>query len=251
MSNSPTKGYALFDLDQTLVPWDMQLLFANWLLNRQPARRIYLIFFLLALPLNRLLGAERMKRLFLAILHGLSPEELDQLGREFVDHYLPDLLYPEVVALLRQHQEKGDLTILTSASPYFYVRYIGAALGVDHTFGTEVVLDGLFPTFPTGNNKSENKICRLRPWLENNGHPINFPLPFSTSYTDSSADLPLILATKDVVLVNPSKRLLTTVTHNLNMSPKVLRPSRPFNSHFSHLKDAALMLFGLYPVRKK
>jgi len=29
-------GYALFDLDQTIVPWDTQLSFCNYVLKREP-----------------------------------------------------------------------------------------------------------------------------------------------------------------------------------------------------------------------
>lgn len=55
--NVDTKGgLALFDLDQTLVPWDTQLLFCNCVLREEPWRRVYLLVFLPFLPLVHVLG---------------------------------------------------------------------------------------------------------------------------------------------------------------------------------------------------
>ena len=67
-----TKGYALFDLDQTLIPWDTQLLFCNFVLKRMPLRRLYLLTLLPLLPFYKLLGSDGLKRVFLNYLWGLS-----------------------------------------------------------------------------------------------------------------------------------------------------------------------------------
>ena len=61
-------GLALFDLDQTLIAWDTQLLFCNWVLRKEPVRRLYLLIFLPFLVFSRVLGAEGMKRIFLSFL---------------------------------------------------------------------------------------------------------------------------------------------------------------------------------------
>jgi hypothetical protein len=37
------KGYALFDLDHTLLPFDTQALFCNFVIRREPWRIIYLL----------------------------------------------------------------------------------------------------------------------------------------------------------------------------------------------------------------
>ena len=58
-------GYALFDLDQTLIPWDTQLLFCDFVLKRAPLRRLYLLGLIPLLPFYKLLGSDGMKRVFL------------------------------------------------------------------------------------------------------------------------------------------------------------------------------------------
>jgi len=153
-------GYALFDLDQTLVAWDMQLLFANWVFHKHPTRRLYLIFFIAAIPFSKLLGARRMKRLFLAILCGLSRDKVDSLTQSFANHYCPSQFYPEILNLLTEQQQCGAMTILTSASPFLYVQHIGKKLGFDHTFGTEIPDYDFFPLFPeiAANNKSAHSL---------------------------------------------------------------------------------------------
>lgn len=248
-TKNPAKGYALFDLDQTLVAWDMQLLFANWTFKKHPARRIYLIFFLAAIPFSKFLGARRMKRLFLAILYGLSEDEVTTLTKGFAQHYCPKQFYPEILALLAEQKDQGALTVLTSASPFLYVKHIGEALGFDHTFGTEIPDYDSFPLFPeiAANNKSDVKISRLKAWLMEQGIHDSFPLPNSTAYTDSSADLPLIKIAEKAVLVNPSAALQQSV-ETLKIPASTYRPQRPFATQRGHLMAAIQQLLGAYKI---
>lgn len=57
---------ALFDLDQTLIPYDTQALFCQHILKRHPLRRAYLLAFLPVLPFAavRLIGERGLKRVF-------------------------------------------------------------------------------------------------------------------------------------------------------------------------------------------
>ena len=71
-------------MDQTLVQWDMQLLFYNWVLRHEGWRRLYLLLFLPALPFAKLLGAEGLKRVFLSFLWGMKRERLEELVAGFV-----------------------------------------------------------------------------------------------------------------------------------------------------------------------
>ncbi|MDB4382073.1 haloacid dehalogenase-like hydrolase [Akkermansiaceae bacterium] len=55
MSKPPE--HVLFDLDQTIVPWDTQLVFRSYVLQQEGWRRALTLVFILFLPLNKLLGA--------------------------------------------------------------------------------------------------------------------------------------------------------------------------------------------------
>ena len=244
---TPYKGYALFDLDQTLVPWDMQLLYANWVFHHVAWRRLCLAPFLLALPFSSLLGARRMKRLFLAILFGMSRAEVEKLSEAFVEFYYPKEFYDEMVAMLRQHVNDGYCVILTSASPTLYVPAIGRRLGVTHTFATEVEQADYMPLFPQirENNKNIEKVRAIKAWFAEQDLPFSIPLQNSVAYTDSSADLPLVEITQECVLVNPSDSLISKVSKK-----KVIkRPARPFKGKFGKSIAAVQLLLGLYPIR--
>lgn len=245
-------GYALFDLDQTLVPWDMQLLYANWVFHHYPTRRIYLALFFCVAPLVGLLGARRVKRVFLSILHRMPESEREELNQGFVDHYYPDLFYPETLGLLRKHIDAGDTVVLTSASPSLYVSKLGEKLGVAVTHCTQVECKPKMPLFPQirVNNKSENKITILKQWLQENGHKVTLPLPNSVGYTDSTADLPLLAATQRAVLVHPSEQLVSA-TAQLDKPATILHPERLFSSKQGKLKYAIEMLCGVHPIITK
>ena len=89
-------GYALFDLDQTLIPWDTQLLFCDFIIKRMPIRRLFLLLLIPFLPFTKILGAEGMKRIFLNYLWGLKKDQLDLLADEFVAQHFPDTFYHEM-----------------------------------------------------------------------------------------------------------------------------------------------------------
>jgi len=67
-----SRGFALFDLDHTLLPHDTQALFCNFVLRREGWRRVFLIWFFLSLPFAalRLISLRTMKRVFSSYLVG-------------------------------------------------------------------------------------------------------------------------------------------------------------------------------------
>jgi len=141
-------GYALFDLDQTLVPWDTQLLFCNYILKRMPLRRLYLLILIPFLMLTKLLGAGGMKRVFLNYLVGLSRDELQEFAAEFVEQHLPHSFYAEMLELVEQQKKLGRTMILSSASPDIWVMPIAEKLGFDHCFATTLEIQGRVQLFP-------------------------------------------------------------------------------------------------------
>ena len=211
-TSRPTQGYALFDLDQTLIPWDTQLLFCNFVLKRMPWRRLYLLTLIPFLPLSKVLGAEGMKRVFLNYLWGLDEETLTALGEEFVAEIMPDTFYPEMLAVVEEQKATGRLMVLSSASPEIWVRPIARILGFDHHFATEVEMEGgvrLFPDIRGGNNKGFNKLIKMRHILPEGFDLENGTLPNSHGFSDSHADLPMLHICEDASMVNPTEKLST------------------------------------------
>lgn len=205
------KGYALFDLDQTLIPWDTQLLFCNHVLQRMPWRRFYLLILIPFIPLIKILGAGGMKRVFVNYLWGLSQVELDELAAEFVEKHLPDSCYGEMLEMVEEQKQLGRTTVLSSASPEIWVKPIAEKLGFDHCFATSLEVENrvrLFPEMPGGNNKGANKLRKMRHIFPagfdpNSGHI----LPNSHAFSDSHADLPMLLICEHATMVHPTEKL--------------------------------------------
>ncbi len=203
-------GYALFDLDQTLIPWDTQLLFCDFVLKRMPLRRLYLVTLLPLLPFYKLLGSDGLKRVFLNYLWGLSQEDLDELAKEFVEQHFPDTFYQEMLGMLAEQKQLGRTTILSSASPEIWVKPIAEKLGFDHYFGTQMEMTPrvpLFPDLPGGNNKGSNKLIKMRHILPDGFDMDKDTLPNSFGFSDSHADLPMLRVCEQAVMVHPTERL--------------------------------------------
>lgn len=235
------KGWALFDLDQTIVPWDLQVLFCNFVLKREGWRRFLLIPFFMLLPLAKVLGSEVMKRVFMGFAWGMEKEQLLAWGKEFAEQVAQDLPYPEVMAEIERHRAEGRTLVLVSASPETYVSHIGREFGFDHVFGTVVEVGerlAWFPRFPYGNNKKENKVVRLRDELGLEG-----VLPNSEGYSDSKADLPMLEMCEKVVTIHPEGILAEKAKEN---GWRVLTPEKPWRDRKQFALDCLKMMLGCY-----
>jgi HAD superfamily hydrolase (TIGR01490 family) len=236
-ANEPPPGIALFDLDGTLLAWDCQLLFRDFVVRREPWRRVFLLLFLALAPLAPLLGTDRMKRVFLAFLWRMPREELDAHCRDFADSVMP-LIYPEVRAMLEKHRAAGHLLILASASPEGYVREIGARLGFDISLGTPVEHGPLFPHLT--NHKGAAKVRRLEAVLTGR-HFSGRNLVHSHGYTDSTADLPMLALCDTATVVNPKPPLETMARAN---GWTIVRPRRPWHGRLDHAWRSICLLLG-------
>lgn len=244
---SSSGGYALFDLDQTLIPWDTQLLFCDFVVKHMPWRRLYLLIFLPFLALHKLLGSEGMKRVFLNYLWGMQPDELDQLAEEFVEQHFPDTFYPEMLELLEQQKNEGRTIILSSASPAIWVKHIAAKLQVDHYFATVVETSPrvrLFPDIIGGNNKGFNKLIQMQAVLPE-GFDIHGQekLPNSHGFSDSHVDLPMLEICEQVSMVNPTSRLLEA-SQNKNWNHYT--PARPSRNKTEFAINCMRQALGIY-----
>lgn len=243
--NIERRGYALFDLDQTIVPWDTQLLFCNFVLKREPLRRLHVLGLLPFLPFSKILGAGGMKRVFLNYLVGMDAQTIDQYAREFVEEIFPDGMYAEILELVEAQKESGRLTILNSASPEYWVKYLAEKMGFDHYYGTRVELAGrvkFFPDLDGGNNKGEVKLGRMRPHFPESWQ-TGMVLPNSHGYSDSHADLPMLMICERNTMVHPTDKLLAVGERE---GWSLLRPERPTKGKFSFAIACARQALGIY-----
>jgi HAD superfamily hydrolase (TIGR01490 family) len=244
-------AFALFDLDQTLLPYDTQALFCNFVLRRHGWRRACMGVFAAALPLRalRIVGSTGLKRAFLAYLWRLPRARLTDLAREFAEQYLPPLFYPDIIAELEKHRAAGRTLILTTASPEFYATHIARVLKFDHCFGTRVLVGSdrlpLIPKIDGPNNKHDEKLKRLRHLLPAD---LSLPLPGSWAYSDSRADLPMLRFVEHPVVVHPDPVLERVAAEE---QWPVMRPPRPHSGRVQFFCDCAWQAAGCWNPEKR
>ena len=242
------QGWALFDLDQTLVPYDLQLLFCDFVLKREGWRRVLLLPFVVTLPLAKVLGSEAMKRTFLCLLWRMPREELETLGEEFAEMVVTEYTYPDVLAECERHGREGRERILVSASPEVYVAPIGRRYGFEKSFGTvisfvngkgkELSYVPWRPRFEGGNNKGARKVERLEEELS-----LSQPYPNSEGYSDSKVDLPMLEGCQRVVAIHPEGEYASRAEAE---GWRILRPKKPWEDRRQFAGDCLLMLLGVF-----
>lgn len=243
------RQFAFFDLDHTLLPFDTQALFCNFVLRRHPWRVfLHLVFLPFALArICRLASTEMAKRAFNAYLCGMPAEQLQKLAREFAMTGVQRWIYPELRAEMLRHRHQGRILVLNTASPDFYAHEIARELEFDHCVATRMLIGGkvpLLPKLPRGNNKREAKITAM-------GADVPGVLALTEverlkcwSYSDSHADLPLLEFTGHPVCIHPTLKL-EPVARLRDWT--ILRPARPYRTRWGNLLRMVLQVCGIHP----
>ena len=233
----PRNQFILYDLDQTIIPWDTQLVFRSYILRKEPLRRPLTLIFLLFLPLYKILGTGGMKRVFHSYLWRMPLEDLENHADAFVRDWLPQIIYPEIVAKISQQKEQNQLLVLSSASPELWVARIGNALGFESSFGTRFdwqAKQRLFPDLIGENHKGPEKVRRLTQAGISQAE---------AGYTDSKADLPLLQLCRLKNLVNPLPRFRQM---GENHQWTILTPPTPWKNRFYFSLESLKQLLGIW-----
>lgn len=246
---STMSGFAFFDLDHTLLPFDTQVLFCNSVLQRERWRTLLHLTFapvalLKACHVARTVTA---KRAFLNYLSGTKRETLLGGAKEFAEGVVNAAIYPELRAALERHRQAGRMLILNTASPDFYAREIARVLGFDRCIATRIDLPDVMPLMPRiigENNKRGEKIARMKAEISEVAVADAATLRDSWSYSDSAADLPLLEFAGNAVLVHPDAALEAT---GRKRGWQVLRPERPYSNKAGDMLCAVRQALGLWP----
>lgn len=157
---------AAFDLDGTLAQHDTLVPFLRLVAGRgrvlgAVARSAPAIA---RAARDRTARDDAKERVLRSTLRGYTVEVLEAMAVR----YAPTVpLRDDVIAALRDHQQKGHETLVVSASPTIYVRAIADHLGIDHVVATDLeVVDGVLTGRYAGRNcRHEEKLRRLLEWL--------------------------------------------------------------------------------------
>ena len=148
---------------------------------------------------------EKAYRNSLKLLRGVREEEFVKFCQEWFEDTIRDLIYPQAIDFIRQHQAQGETAVIISNATTYVIAPLARQLEVGHFLGTRPeVRNGIF----TGNYTGplcfrSGKIF----WAEKFIRELGGGFTGSTFYTDSITDLPLLERVQHPRIVNPDPRL--------------------------------------------
>lgn len=203
----------LFDLDNTLLPIDSDVSWAQFLVDLKVVNADWYAKrndYFYAQYCAGTLDIDEFLTFQLAPLAQHPREQLLAWREQFVRDVIRPHLQPQAKDLVRQHQDSGDLCAIVTATNSFITGPIAREFGIEHLIATEVEIapDGNFTGRPTGlPSFREGKITRVEQWLAMQGLGFS-DFPVSIFYSDSFNDLPLLARVTVPIAVNPDQRLL-------------------------------------------
>ena len=115
---------------------------------------------------------ETKELLFHRTLGGVASSRVEEVSDTFARHHLSRHLRADVRGRLVWHLDRGDRVVIVSASPEVYVRVAGMLLGAHGVVATRLAVDGrgvLTGRYEGANCRGEEKLRRLRAWMEGTG----------------------------------------------------------------------------------
>lgn len=205
LRRAPARALALFDLDGTLLPHPS----AEWRFVRE-LRRLHLLgwrrlgasvgFALRHAPREGIHVWKKNK----AYLTGLRVDVVHELADRWVAQTLWPRVRASVAAQVRRHAAEGAHVILLTGTPEFIAEPLARRLGMAECIATRCAhRDGMFVAeppwqHPFGTTKLDLAATRCR--------ELGISLQDAWAYADSRHDLPLLSATRAVV-VHPAPLL--------------------------------------------
>ena len=211
----PRQKLTLFDLDNTLLTGDSDVLWCDFLIKQGLLDRDEFSARNADMDARYKAGTVRVREFsefYVGTLSGRSVDAWEPLRSEFlVSEIIPRI--PQTARdLVRKHQDEDDLIAITTATNRFITELTARHLNVEHLIATETeIIDGIFSGRTEGQlNMREGKVVRLHAWLASRGATrSDFEI---TAYSDSINDLPLLLAADLPIVVNPDAQLAQWAT---------------------------------------
>jgi HAD superfamily hydrolase (TIGR01490 family) len=208
----PARSLCLFDLDDTLLPFDSDhawgefVIRLGWVDEADFRRRndaFYEQYKAGRLDIHAYVefATEPLRR--------RSLQQADAAHAGFMREVIEPQLRPQALALVRSHQQRGDWVALVTATNDFITAPIARALGIADLIAVRLArgpggtitgrIDGT-PSYRGG------KVVRVGEWLAQRGADWADFARISV-YSDSINDLPLLERATDPVATNPSAAL--------------------------------------------
>jgi len=207
-----TRNLCLFDLDDTLLPldsdhaWGEFVTRLGWVDAAEFGRRNNAFY-------AQYQAGELDIHAYIAFatepLRARTRDELNAAHRRFMQEVIAPNLRPAALALVRDHQSRGDLVALVTATNDFITTPIAQALGIADLLAVRLergpgsTITGRIQGTPS---YREGKVTRVLEWLAQRQYGwADFERV--SVYSDSVNDLALLDRATDAVATNPSKAL--------------------------------------------
>jgi HAD superfamily hydrolase (TIGR01490 family) len=202
---------AFFDLDRTLIPGSSLFLLARGAYERDMVRVRDILRFGYGQLMFRLQGEregnmKKSQESTLDFVTGRSQAELVSWGREIAEERVLPRVYQDIVRVIEQHKERGDLAFLVTAAPIELADVIAEALGMDGAIATrsEVDAEGFYTgRLVDGVMHGPTKAKAVAEVAAE--HKVD--LVECHAYSDSVNDLPLLESVGHPHAVNPEHEL--------------------------------------------
>ena len=197
---------AFFDMDKTLLCASSGVLYVRYLLEKRkinPREMMNVIIISTQYSLNFLNFPRAMARMSRSIKGG-NATEAKALCDQWFEECLVGYIAPKAVERLRQHEQRGDIVYLLSASTQFAVEPVAGHLKVPYCCTQLEIIDNRF----TGNVVGMHCYAEgKRYWGEQLARQHNVSLQDCTFYSDSISDHALMETVGHPVAINPDRKL--------------------------------------------
>ena len=215
MSATATTRLALFDLDNTLLTGDTDVLWCDFLI--QCGRLDAATFAAANADMEQRYQAGRATAaefcaFYVSLLKGISYRDGEVLRQQFFIEWIRPRICDDARALVEKHRALGDVLILTTATNRFTTELTARDLEIENLIAIETEsVDDIFTGRTIGVlNMREGKVVRLTQWLFEKGWEESL-IKEATFYSDSINDLPLLSLVANPVAVEPDLKLAREV----------------------------------------
>ncbi len=203
---------ALFDLDNTLLPLDSDSAWTTYLIDRGVFDRAQFEAQNARFYEQYKAGTLDLYEYVAFVFGPLRSTPISLLEEWRADYFTARIaphIHPQALALVKKHQDAGDLCAIVTATNSFVTAPIAKAFGVSTLIGTDLeIIDNCFTGKPQGTPAfREGKIARTEQWLAEQGKRMT-DFSHTWFYSDSINDLPLLKFVSNPVAANPDERLL-------------------------------------------
>ena len=212
MTTAIERNLCLFDLDDTLLPldsdhaWGEFVIRLGWVDEAEFRRRNDAFF---AQYKAGQLDVHAYIEFATEPLRARSVAQADAAHAQFMAEVIEPALRPQALALVRDHQARGDRVALVTATNDFITTPIARAFGIADLIAVRLergpgrTITGRIDGTPS---YREGKVRRVEEWLAGLGLAWRDFGRISV-YSDSVNDLPLLEHANDAVATNPSPAL--------------------------------------------